>query len=226
MQDEHTNIRKENTDARRAELIAATLQVIARDGVKAATVRAIASEGKVTQGLIRYYFRSKDDLIAAAYELHMSELIDAADRASSGRESARKRLARFIQVSLEPPVTSREAVAIWAGFFEILLHDDAMNASHKRSYDRLRLRLRALIADVFGEAGTPASDSRLRGLSIAGNAILDGLWLEGGALPEAFEKGELARIGLESFSALLGTDLCSLTGPDVQSARPQSPPSK
>lgn len=209
MQEKTTKIRQKNTDARRTDLIEATLNVIARDGVKAATVRSISKEANVTQGLIRYYFKTKDELIAAAYEAYMGSLVDLADRASRGKDSARKRLSKFIQVSLDAPVTSHESVAIWAGFFEILLHDKAMTSSHNRSYDILRLHLKELIKEVFEEEGLSIPDDKLRRLSIAGNAVLDGLWMEGGALPDAFHAGELIQIGLESFSALLDVDLIS-----------------
>ncbi|MES0884001.1 TetR/AcrR family transcriptional regulator [Roseibium sp. SCP14] len=209
MQDKNGKIRKDNTDTRRAELIAATLRIIARDGVKAATVRQITQEANVTQGLVRYYFQSKDELIAAAYESYMSGLVRAADDASKGEGGASERLAKFIEASLQAPVTGRDTVAIWAGFFELLLHDEAMIASHKRGYDSLRLHLKSLIADVLAEQGRSATEAELRRLSIAGNAILDGLWMEGGALPEAFHDGELVLVGLESFGALLKTDLCS-----------------
>ena len=211
MQTQAKSIRQENTDTRRSELIQATLRVIARSGVRAATVRSISKEADVTQGLIRYYFSTKDDLIAAAYEAYMANLVHIADQASRGDTSALKRIAHFIEVSLEPPVTSHESVSVWAGFFGILLHNAHMAASHKRSYDRLRLHLKLLISEVFDEIGRPVSDQQLRRLSIAGNAILDGLWIEGGALPDAFQEGELVRVGLESFSALLGVDLCRQT---------------
>lgn len=207
MQEAKTKIRKQNSDARRSEMISATLRVIARDGLKAATVRSISKEAKVTQGLIRYYFQSKDELFAAAYEVFMADLVFTADRASRGKDTAKHRLSKFIQVSLDAPVTSHESVAIWAGFFQLLLHDERMTQSHKRSYDVLRLHLKTLIEEVFAEQGKEASPEKLRRLSIAGNAILDGLWIEGGALPRAFEKGELVQIGLESFSALLGVEL-------------------
>lgn len=207
MQEKTTRIRQDNTDHRRAELIAATLRIIARDGVNATTVRAISKEANVTQGLIRYYFRSKDELIAAAYEMHMAELVSIAATASQGKASAKIRLAEFIKISLQAPVTSHASVSIWAGFFELVLHDKGMTDSHKRSYDLLRLHLKTLIADVFAESNTPTSDQHLRRLSIAGNAILDGLWMEGGALPDAFEQGELVQVGLESFSALIKVDL-------------------
>ncbi len=200
-------MRQENTDIRRTELIQATLRVIAQGGVKSATVRSISKEANVTQGLIRYYFKNKDELIAAAYESYMADLVRTADNASRGQKSARKRLENFIRVSLEAPVTSHESVSIWTGFFETLLHDKRMMASHKRSYDTLRLHLKMMISEVLDETGQPKEEAELRRLSIAGNAILDGLWLEGGALPDAFHDGELVRVGLDSFSALLGIQL-------------------
>ncbi len=196
-----------NADTRRDDLITATLRVIAREGVRAATVRAIAKEAEVTQGLIRYYFSTKDDLIAAAYELHMATLVRAADDASKGKDSAQKRLSKFIQVSLQGPVTSHDSIAVWAGFFAVLLHDPSMTVSHQRSYDLLRLHLKGLISAVLDEAGIETDAQKLRRLSIAGNAILDGLWIEGGALPDAFGEDELVQIGLESFSSLLGIEL-------------------
>lgn len=202
-----TKIRKENSDSRRADMITATLRVIARDGVRGATVRTISKEANVTQGLIRYYFQSKDELIAAAYVSHMEGLVIAAAEASQGRETALGRMAQFVRVALRAPVTSHEAVSIWAGFFELLLHDQRMLASHVISYEALRGQLQILIEDVFQEQGWEATPTRMRHLSIAGNAILDGLWIEGGAMADAFEPGELEEIAVESFSALLGVDL-------------------
>src|SRR5690606_3712067 len=164
MQEKTGKTRKENTETRRAELIEATLRVISQGGVKAATVRSISKEANVNQGLIRYYFQTKSDLIMAAYELHMAKLVKAADQASCGLGSAQRRLAKFIQVSLEPPVTSHASVSIWAGFFDTLLHDAEMADSHKRSYDLLRLHLKALIADVLDEAERSESNQKLRRL--------------------------------------------------------------
>ena len=46
-----------------------------------------------------------------------------------------------------------------------------------------------------------------RQLAIACNAVIDGLWLEGSTLPDAFDKGELVRIGIRSIGAMLGVDL-------------------
>lgn len=198
---------KSKSDARRESLITATLNVIAREGVAAATVRTISREAEVTQGLIRYYFQSKDDLIAAAYEAHMDGMMDVAEESMRHGSSAISRFIRYIEASLVRPVASQEQVSVWAGFFQILLHDEKMIESHKHSYNRLRLRTKSLLADVYQEAGIPKSDAELRRLSISACALLDGLWIEGGAIGDTFHPGELNRIGLESFGALLGIDL-------------------
>ena len=201
------NFQKRKSDARRQSLINATLKVIATEGVAAATVRTIAREANVTQGLIRYYFQSKDDLIVAAYDAHMSDMLNLAGEAMQGAGTAKCRLIRYIEATLKPPVTTRQQVGTWAGFFQILLHDDHMIRQHTKTYHELRLQTKTLIADVYAEEGVSKSDSELRRLSIAGSALLDGLWIEGGAISETFHPGELFRVGLESFGALIDVDL-------------------
>lgn len=202
--------RKENTDQRRTDLILATLKIIAADGFKAATVRTISKEAQVTQGLIRYYFETKDELIIAAYERHMSELIEFTDVAADDPDqTAFVRLARFVEAAVRPPVVGRKQIALWAGFFQLLLHDEAMRQSHKRTYNLLRLHLKELIRDMFIELGRETSESELRVMSIAGNAVLDGLWLEASALPEMFDDDEVVLSALRTFDGLLGVDLTS-----------------
>jgi TetR/AcrR family transcriptional regulator, transcriptional repressor of bet genes len=64
-----------------------------------------------------------------------------------------------------------------------------------------------LIVSALLEAGRPDDETLARKYAIACNALIDGLWLEGGALPEAFEEGDLPDIGLMSVGAILGLKL-------------------
>jgi len=202
--------RQEMSDSRRSELIDATLRVIATDGVKGATVRAIAEEAAVTQGLIRYYFRSKDELIIAAHERHMTNLIEVAvDAADGDYDCARTRLAMFVQASVSLPIIDPQGIALWAGFFQLVFHSPDMRASHQKTYHLLRNHLSRLAADVFEEAGRDVSEAELRTLSIACNAVLDGLWIEGGALPDQFADNELTDAALSAFEGLLNVELRS-----------------
>lgn len=194
-------------EARRAALIEATLDLIAEGGGEAATVRAIAVRAGVTPGLIRHYFSSKEDLVIAAHEALMTTLTETS-AASLGDlpASPRARLAGFVAAAVSPPVTDPRAVALWAAAMQSVARDPAMRAAHEATYLAFRDRLQSLIAEVLRAEGRDTSEARA--LAIAGNALLDGLWIEGSALPDHFHPGELRQIALTSFGRLLSLDLC------------------
>ncbi|AZV78409.1 TetR family transcriptional regulator [Parasedimentitalea marina] len=208
MSDERRKFKRESADQRKEALIVATLSLVAEGGVRGATVRAIAERANVTQGLIRHYFRSKEDLIIAAYDHHMTNMTDQTFAfAAAVDKSARDRLAALVNASLQPPVADPRAVALWASFLNKVQQDAQMKAMHERTYVYFRDQLQELIRAALEEAGQQTSPARLRHLATACNGVIDGLWMEGGALPDAFAPGELPGIGVEAVGAIIGLDL-------------------
>jgi AcrR family transcriptional regulator len=65
--------RIEASSARRSEIIEATIQVLARDGIAETTTRKIAAQARVNQATLRYYFGSKDDLLFAVLQEMMRQ---------------------------------------------------------------------------------------------------------------------------------------------------------
>jgi AcrR family transcriptional regulator len=196
--------RREAEDKRRQALVAATLALISEGGAASATVRAIAERAGVTPGLIRHYFASKEQLIATAYrQLMVGMTNDSAVVLSYAPADPRARLAAFVAASLRPPVVDRESVARWAYFIQETRRSAEMLDIHRQTYLGFRDHLQSLIAAL----PTPRSEAELRQLAIACNAVIDGLWLEGGTLPDAFGADELVEIGIRSISAMLGVDL-------------------
>jgi TetR/AcrR family transcriptional regulator, transcriptional repressor of bet genes len=196
---------RESEANRREALIAATQSLVAEGGPTAATVRAIAERAGVTPGLIRHYFGSKDDLTRAAYRALIDGMTDKGSDALEGVGAApEERLAAFVAASLRPPVVDARAVGLWAGYLHHVQSDPELLALHEVGYLKYRNMLQGLIADL-GRADLP--EGRLRQDAIACNAVIDGLWLEGGVLPQGFAPGELVRIGLTSVGAILGVDL-------------------
>src|SRR5215210_8689819 len=57
----------------------ATMKVIARKGMAAATVQEIADEAGVAKGTIYLYFRDRDELIEKTFDGAMTQLIDRID---------------------------------------------------------------------------------------------------------------------------------------------------
>ncbi|MFT6459007.1 TetR/AcrR family transcriptional regulator [Pseudophaeobacter arcticus] len=208
MSDERRKFTRESAQQRKRTLIEATLELVAEKGVQGATVRGIADRAQVTQGLIRHYFSSKEDLITAAFEHHMTQMTDLTFApVADVKGSARDQLRVFVQSSLMPPVVDPRSIALWAGFLNKVQHDAQMKETHARTYVQFRDRLENLIRAALEEAGLEAEPARLYQLATACNALIDGLWMEGGALPEAFAPGELSQIGLTSVGAIIGLPL-------------------
>ena len=196
--------RREAEDKRRFALIEATLALVGEGGAKNATVRAIAQRAGVTAGLIRHYFQSKEQLIAAAYHHLMEQMTaDSAAVLNAAPHDPHARLTAFVAASLKPPVVDPAGMVIWATFLPETQRDPAMKAIHAQTYLLFRDKLQSLIAALPGNR----TDSELRGLAIACNAVIDGLWLEGCLLPEAFVRGELVELGIRSVGSIVGIDL-------------------
>lgn len=197
--------RRETEDKRRLALIEATLSLVSEGGAGAATVRAIAARAGVTPGLIRHYFLSKEELIAASYRHLMVTMITGTTGVLTyAPHDASARLAAFVAATLRPPVVDREAVVRWAAFIQETRKSPVMLDIHRQTYLAFRDQLQGLIAAL---PHAPASIDDQRRLAIACNALIDGLWLEGSTLPDAFAKGELVHIGIRAVGAIVGVDL-------------------
>lgn len=199
--------RREAEETRRDALIAAALDLVSEGGIEAATVREIAARAGVTPGLIRHYFQTKEDLLRAAYARIMGRLtVDAARVLDSTPPDPVARLRAFVAASVRHPVLDPVAVSVWASFLHLARRDDALRAAHEAGYLGYRDLLQSLIADLPRKS----APERLRTDAIACNALIDGLWIEGGLLPEGFFPGELERIGLTAIGAILGVDLAPI----------------
>lgn len=192
--------RRSEPDARRADLIAATARVLAREGTGGASVRAIAVEAGVSPGLVGHYFAGIDALVAATYahvEHTVSEALDAAV-AIAGADP-RARLDAFVTASFSPPIASGELLATWTAFWSLVRSRADIARQHDEQYAAFRARLEALLA----ECGLPAP--RLRHAAIAITALVDGLWLELCLSPQAFSADEADAIARSVLDALIST---------------------
>ena len=214
MTGERRSFQRQSEDQRREALITAALDLIAARGPEAATVRAIAERAGVTPGLIRHYFASKQDLTRAAYRALMDRMTEANTAVlDAAPKSPEARLAGFIAASLRPPVMHPAALRLWAGFIHRVRDDAAMREVHETTYLNYRNILQGLITALPGTRSLP----QRRSLAIACNGVIDGLWLEGSALPEVFGPDELARIGVAAVGAILQIDLMAhLPSPEDQ----------
>src|SRR6185436_16534837 len=79
----------------------ATMRVIARKGMSAATMQEIADEAKVAKGTIYLYFRDRDELVEKTFETAISQLGDRIDAALEEDLPFEEKLREAIRVRLE-----------------------------------------------------------------------------------------------------------------------------
>lgn len=78
-------------EAKRALILEAALRVFARDGLRDASIRAIAKEAGYATGAIYGYFPSKEHLYAAALHESLQRLRAETETAAAGIEGAARR---------------------------------------------------------------------------------------------------------------------------------------
>ncbi|GLS31939.1 transcriptional regulator, TetR family [Mesorhizobium albiziae] len=208
--------RREGEERRRQDLIEATLECVAERGLQGATVRAIALRAGVTAGLIRHYFPSKEELLQAAYAAIMGRMTEQSKAAlAKVAQEPRRRLAAFVEASLQPPVIDARVFSQWASFIGRASSDPALAVAHRAGYLGFRDEVEALVAEVLTATGRDAPKAELRRYAIAINAIIDGLWIEGCLAGDFFEPRELAEIGIGSVEDMLGLKLRQPTAPPL-----------
>ncbi len=108
--------------ARRAQIIAATIEVIAADGYGRASFARIAEHaGLSSTRLISYHFAGKDELIAAAAKDVMVSIGDVMAERMHGQETAPARLRAYIEGVVDfidahrPQMTALMAILLGGG---------------------------------------------------------------------------------------------------------------
>ena len=202
------SVKERKGNNRKQALIDATLECIANEGLQKTTVRNVAEYAKVTNGLIRFYFSGKDELLRAAYSSLLALMYVATDDSVAGPcDSAKQRLANFIQATLSPPIVSPRTVLLWANFLPMTYIDAEMAAIRTHEYAKTTQRLEPLIRAALIVEQITLSDAQCTVLAIKLNALIDGLWLEGSMASYKFDEQALVTMGLDGAGAILGIDL-------------------
>lgn len=111
------------TDAQE-RLERAALAVFARSGYAGATVRDVAREAGVAQGLLYNYYRGKHDLLAAVFRRSMAD-VHASFAAASGDAPPAERLGRLVRAAF---AVVREHLPFWQLVYGVRQQPDVVAA--------------------------------------------------------------------------------------------------
>jgi len=155
--------------ARRGELIEATILEIGAAGSLDVTVGQIARRAGVSPALAFHYFGGKDQLFLAAMRSVLTVYAAEVRGALMAADGSRARLEATIRASFSASNFRREVVAAWLNFYVLSITDPAarrlLRVYQRRLRSNLMHALRPLVPD-----GTEAVAERLA-------SLIDGLYL-------------------------------------------------
>lgn len=185
IQKPRASYRRESAEDRKRQLGEAALRCIQRHGHSGVSVRQIAAEAGVTQGLITHHFGEINELIAYAFELMASELQNGIAAAiEDAADTPAERMKACIEASFSPSIFDQSTLGVWIVFWGLVLHSPKMSAAQQRDNGIYVSRMEKLISDLAEAEGFTVASPRLAAIQFA--AMFDGLWLNWCLNPDAF----------------------------------------
>lgn len=163
-------------EARRAELLAATWRVIARDGIESATVRRISREAGYSTGVLTHYFQNKEDVLRTALQAAFSQTRTRMEaQTSDTRGLPALRNAALAELPIDDE--RRRACEVRLGFWARATADEAFAADQRARYFELR-RAFARLLEQAATCGDLRPDLDLEGEAERLVALCDGIGVQ------------------------------------------------
>jgi AcrR family transcriptional regulator len=159
--------------ARREEIAAAAWQVILREGVSGASVRAVAAEAGLSTGSLRHIFASQSQLLVFAFRL----VVDRATARIAALPPQRTALltAEAVANELLPLDRDRRTeMEVYLALFAAASSDAQLQATRDDALRQMRDACRWMVAQLLDDADRP-DEAELELEAARLHAVIDGL---------------------------------------------------
>lgn len=193
------------TQQRGSHLLDAALVVLAEEGFGALTMRSVAAAADVSLAQVQYYFRTKAELVAAAFE-HAGNQFLASLHAVAGGEPSLERLRRIVWLWLPLDVEREKRARVWLAYAATAVTDADLAAAS----GGLDADLRGWFAgqlDILQQAGRVRAGLDTAGTAAQLLALVDGVTVHCLVLPIRDRPALADRV--------LGTWIDQLSWPDA-----------
>jgi transcriptional repressor BetI len=187
-------------DIRRIELIEAAHRIFLREGLRGLTTTRICNEAGMSQGILTYYFKDKDEVLFEMVRVANRVLMDEVVVNLKGAITRWERMVAIIDGNFPTEKFDRNTANAWISFYA--------EAGHNQRYARLqRLFYRRLGSNIASALAPLCPKNEIDHFVQGFAAMLDGLWLRRGHSEED--------IGLNSAKALLTEYTVKMLGEEL-----------
>ena len=184
--------RTASRQARRQQLIDATIKCIARKGMGGTTLADVAGEAGLSQGIVNLHFESKENLLNETLRYLADEYKTQFDKAlaTAGPRPA-DRLRALMELDLRPSICDRHKISVWFAFWSEVksrpMYRKICDASD-RHYDAV---IESLCDEIIAEGDY--DQIAASAIAIGLNAMTNGLWLSYLISPKTFDRQSAAK---------------------------------
>jgi AcrR family transcriptional regulator len=162
---------------RKLEILEATCRVIAREGTDGLRMGTVAAEAGVSSALLHYYFATRADLLAQAFDHADAKADQAAEAALAGVDDPLDRLRRLLLIYSGGDDVFREDWVLWVEMWRSAIFDERMAESVRRSNATWNDQIAGLIDEAL-KAGSISPDVDVDDAALRLAAVVDGLGLQ------------------------------------------------
>ena len=165
--------KKRIEEIRRIELIEAAYRIFIKDGLKGLTTTRICQEAGMSQGILTYYFKDKDEVLFEMVRHANRILMDDVVARLRGAASRWDRIIAVIDGNFPESRFERNTANAWVSFYAEAAHNQRYARLQRLFYRRLHSNLASALVPAMDRA---AIDPFVLGFA----AMLDGIWLRRG----------------------------------------------
>ncbi|MGH9296932.1 MAG: TetR/AcrR family transcriptional regulator [Acidimicrobiales bacterium] len=168
----------ESQDARRAQMLRAAIEVIVERGFPETRVADVAERAGVSPGLVIYYFKTKDNLLAEAMRFSEDSWYAEMGRRTEEIASAAGRLEEIVSMTCVPGDDGRieDSWAVWLDLWAQALRDREVRTVREEFDEHFRETIRQIVRDGIREGEFAKTD--VDDFAIGYSALLDGFAIQ------------------------------------------------
>jgi AcrR family transcriptional regulator len=191
---------------RRIAIVRATIRCLARDGYTGLTMKKVAREAGMSQGILHYYFVDKRAILVAALETVTADLDRrvAAAQARGGKD-AKARLLALVAACLRLAVEERTFWIVFVEFWGEMMHDRRLREINAALYERMRRLIGAVVVQGVRAGAFRRTDGRRAAAVILG--LIDGVSLQLAFDATAFSVAEATRFCTDAVMRYLAREV-------------------
>lgn len=163
-------------EARRIQLINATIDSISKHGFSGTTLSSVTRGAKMSHGVVNFHFKSKEALYEQTLGFLAQEHYDFWSKAMmKAGGNLNDQLAAIISTDFHPSICTRKKVAVWFALWGQAKYRPSYLKLHDK-FDKLReAEIERLCAEITKEGNYKDVDPYAKARNLV--ALLDGFWL-------------------------------------------------